>query len=65
MTNMGRIVALLEKENLRGSVKVIIGGAPVSTAFARKIGADAYADNAVEAVAVAKRLLAAQAAPAE
>ena len=64
MTNMGRIVALLEKENLRGSVKVIIGGAPVSTAFARKIGADAYADNAVEAVAVAKRLLAAQAAPA-
>ncbi|WP_428559891.1 MAG: corrinoid protein [Solidesulfovibrio sp. DCME] len=57
MTNMGRIVALLEQENLRGTVKVIIGGAPVSSAFAQKIGADAYADNAVEAVAVARRLL--------
>lgn len=57
MTNMGRIVALLEQENLRSTVKVIIGGAPVSAAFARKIGADGYAGNAVEAVAVARRLL--------
>lgn len=57
MTNMGRIVALLEQEHLRGTVKVIIGGAPVSAAFARKIGADGYAGNAVEAVAVARRLL--------
>jgi len=57
MTNMGRIVALLEKENMRDSVKVIIGGAPVSPAFAKKIGADAYADNAVGAVGVAKQLL--------
>lgn len=64
MTNMGRIVTLLEEENLRGSVKVIIGGAPVSSAFAKKIRADAYADNAVEAVVVAKRLLAAEAVPA-
>ena len=57
MTNMGRIVELLEKENMRDSVKVIIGGAPVSPAFAKRIGADAYAANAVEAVTVAKQLL--------
>jgi len=60
MTNMGRIVALLEKENMRPAVKVIIGGAPVSPAFAKKIGADAYADNAVGAVNVARQLLAAE-----
>ena len=60
MTNMGRIVALLEKENMRDAVKVIIGGAPVSPAFAKKIGADAYADNAVGAVSVARQLLAAE-----
>ena len=63
MANMGRIVALLEKERLRDSVKVMIGGAPVSSAFAKKIGADAYADNAVEAVGVARRLLALEPAP--
>jgi corrinoid protein of di/trimethylamine methyltransferase len=57
MANMGRIISLLEAENMRDSVKVLIGGAPVSSAFAKKIGADAYAGNAVEAVSVAKRLL--------
>jgi corrinoid protein of di/trimethylamine methyltransferase len=61
MTNMRRIVTQLEEENLRDSVKVLIGGAPVSPAFAKKIGADAYAGNAVEAVSVAKRLLSGEA----
>ncbi|MCW2285437.1 methanogenic corrinoid protein MtbC1 [Rhodoblastus acidophilus] len=60
MANMGRVVALLERENLRENVRVIIGGAPVSTAFAKKIGADAYAETAVAAVGVAKRLTAAR-----
>ena len=57
MTNMRSVVALLEEENLRDRIKVMIGGAPVSSAFARKIGADAYSANAVEAVGVAKQLL--------
>lgn len=37
--------------------KVMIGGAPVTADFAREIGADAYAPDAAEAVAVAKSLI--------
>jgi len=39
-------------------VKVLVGGAPVTQAYADKIGADGYAPNAAEAVDVAKRLVA-------
>jgi 5-methyltetrahydrofolate--homocysteine methyltransferase len=39
-------------------VKVLIGGAPITQAYADKIGADGYASNAAEAVEVAKRLVA-------
>ena len=39
-------------------VKVLIGGAPITQAYADKIGADGYAPNAAEAVDVAKRLVA-------
>jgi 5-methyltetrahydrofolate--homocysteine methyltransferase len=39
-------------------VKVLIGGAPITQAYADKIGADGYAPNAAEAVEVAKRLVA-------
>ena len=35
----------------------MVGGAPVSQAFADEIGADGYSDNANEAVKVAKALL--------
>ena len=35
----------------------MVGGAPVSQAFANEIGADGYSDNANTAVAVAKQLL--------
>jgi dimethylamine corrinoid protein len=42
---------------LRDRVKVVIGGAPSSPDWAETIGADAYAENANEAVAVVKRLL--------
>jgi len=38
-------------------VKVIIGGAPVTEAYAQQIGADGYAPDASRAVAVAKSLL--------
>ena len=38
-------------------VKVMVGGAPVSPAFADKIGADGYSRNAIEAVEVAKKLV--------
>ncbi|MFX1578181.1 MAG: corrinoid protein [Promethearchaeota archaeon] len=54
---MRKIIELLEKENIRDKVKVIVGGAPVTEQYAKEIGADAYAENAVEAVAVSKKLL--------
>ena len=42
-----------------GSVKVLIGGAPITAEYAREIGADGYAPDAASAVDVAKELLAA------
>lgn len=41
------------------SVKVIIGGAPITSEFAKEIGADGYAPDAASAVDVAKQLVAA------
>lgn len=57
MSRMRETVELLKKEGLRDSVKVIIGGAPVSAEFAKEIGADGYGEDAGEAVEVVKRLL--------
>jgi methylmalonyl-CoA mutase cobalamin-binding domain/chain len=55
--NMQKVVELLEAEGLRRDVKVIVGGAPISPAFAKKIGADGHAENAVEAVKLVHRLM--------
>lgn len=57
MPMMGETISALKASGLRDKVKVMIGGAPVTQAFADKIGADAYAVDAVEAVAKAKSLL--------
>ena len=57
MEEQGAIIRLLEERGLRGDVKVIIGGAPVSQDWADQIGADGYSDNAVAAVKLAERLL--------
>lgn len=51
------IIELLQQEGLRDKVKIIIGGAPISQSWADKIGADGYAEDALSAVAVAKRML--------
>ena len=48
------IIDLLIEEGLRKSVKVMIGGAPINQAWAEKIGADGYAEDATVAVDVAK-----------
>ena len=56
MDAMPFILKKLEQEGLRNSVKVIIGGAPVSQDFADRIGADGYAYDAAAAVPVAKKL---------
>ena len=58
MTEMKKVIEALEEKGLRNNVKVIIGGAPVDAAFAQKIGADGYGDDATEAVRQARRLIA-------
>ncbi len=57
MGGMETVIHLLEEEQLRDKVKVMIGGGPISQKYADKIGADGYSQNAVEAVKLAKRLL--------
>ena len=57
MTSMREVVDELEKAKLRSKVKVIIGGAPVSRAYAEQIQADGYAPDAALAVDLLKRLL--------
>jgi len=50
-------VKAIEAAGLRGNVKVMVGGAPVTQAFADKAGADGYAPDAALAVDMAKQLL--------
>jgi len=47
----------LSKEGVRKHVKVVVGGAAVTSDWANEIGADGYSDNAAEAVEVFKRLI--------
>jgi methanogenic corrinoid protein MtbC1 len=49
MAGMKRVVERLKEEGLRDKVKVVVGGAPISQAYAAKIGADAYSTTATEA----------------
>jgi 5-methyltetrahydrofolate--homocysteine methyltransferase len=57
-TTMGYMKVVIDKIKAEGiAVKTMVGGAPISPAFAEKIGADAYAKNATEAVEKAKKLL--------
>ena len=65
MPGMGKVVDMLKEAGIRDNVKVIIGGAPLSWAYAKKIGADGYSDNAVEAVRLVEDLLAGKAVGAE
>lgn len=51
------IIEYLKEEGMRDQVKVMIGGAPISQSWADKIGADGYAEDAINAVKVAKNLL--------
>jgi len=57
MLAMKDTIEVLKEEGLRNSVKVIIGGAPVTQQFANEIGADGYAPDAASATDLAKKLL--------
>ncbi|MBN2239216.1 MAG: corrinoid protein [Dehalococcoidales bacterium] len=56
MMQMGETIKALEAAGVRDSVKVVIGGAPVSEDFAEKIGADGYGADGFQAVAVVESL---------
>jgi 5-methyltetrahydrofolate--homocysteine methyltransferase len=57
MTNMKSVIEALDKAGMRQQVKVIIGGAPVTEAYAKSIGADGYSADASKAVTLAKSLV--------
>ncbi len=59
LPSMKRMIDRLAADGLRGGVKVMIGGAPVTQDFADEIGADGYSDNAAGAVNLARQLMAA------
>ena len=56
MGAMAEVIRLLDENQARARIKVMVGGGPVSQQFANRIGADGYAANASGAVAVATRL---------
>ncbi len=58
MRAMGHTIKALEEAGLRDRVKVMVGGAPVTQAFADQINADGYAANAASAADLAKKLVA-------
>ncbi len=65
MAGQRTVVEALDAAGLRPRVKVIVGGAPASASWATEIGADGYSEDAIGAVALARRLLgAAEGAPA-
>jgi corrinoid protein of di/trimethylamine methyltransferase len=53
------IIEALSAAGLRQQIKVIVGGAPVTRSWAEEIGADGYAEDAIQAVQLATQLVAA------
>jgi corrinoid protein of di/trimethylamine methyltransferase len=65
MRGQQAVVESLQRADLRSSVKIIVGGAPVTHRWAQEIGADGYAKDAIGAVVLVKNLLDFKLAPAE
>ncbi len=57
MPGMKTVIDLIEAKGLKGKIKTIIGGAPVTEEYAKSIGADAYAFDASKSVELVKNLL--------
>jgi corrinoid protein of di/trimethylamine methyltransferase len=57
MKNQKTVIEALERAGLRSTVKVMVGGAPVTRQWAEQIGADGYAKDAMSAVALARNLM--------
>lgn len=57
MPAMRLTIEELKKNNMRDSIKVMVGGAPVTKGFSDEIGADEYGSDAAEAVDIARSFL--------
>ena len=58
MAGQREVIEFLKELGLRDKYKVLVGGGPVKQAWADEIGADGYAQDAIEAVKLAKKVLA-------
>jgi corrinoid protein of di/trimethylamine methyltransferase len=57
MVGQKKVMERMKERGIRDKFKVIIGGAPVSSEWAEESGADGYADNAIEAVKLIKKII--------
>lgn len=57
MPNMGKTIQAFEEAEMRGQVKIMVGGAPLNQEFADDMGADGYGRDAMACVALAKFLV--------
>lgn len=57
MVKQKEVIDELDKQGLRKKVKVMVGGAPVTGEWVQKIEADGFAEDAIGAVSLAKRLM--------
>ncbi len=58
MPEMKKTIEALARADVRTHVKVLVGGAPITREYSEEIGADGYGENASEAVAAARSLMA-------
>lgn len=56
MLQQEKLIEAITEAGLRETVKIIVGGAPVTEKYAEQIGADGYAEDAISAVDIAFRL---------
>ena len=57
MPMIGETIGALNESEIRSRIKIMIGGAPVTAAYATSVGADGFAEDAATAVEVAKELV--------
>ena len=57
MINIKATIQLLEKEGIRDSVNILIGGAPITSNYANAVGANFYSTDAASAAEVAKSII--------
>jgi methanogenic corrinoid protein MtbC1 len=57
MVRQKELVRSVKKRGLTGSFEILVGGAPVTKKWAEDIGADGYAENAMNAVSLVSNLM--------